>query len=243
MPLEIRQGLELNKIKVHEGRDNLIINPNSKISNVNNNSEMRIVENSEMKIGIDISSSRIRENSEMKIGENSERRIGLDKMEKEEEKEKEKNDKEKLKSLMRKTVFTSTELCKTASCSICIRDKNLKRKNSKFIQAEQQMHKVTDFLEIIKLNKEFKILKYLILNNVQQKCLPFVRNVGIKKDGYEDEDSKELIDSLEDHFDSVKKIGKYIKRIKEEEEFTPCDKKLMNIITPEIKNMIDRYEN
>ena len=67
-------------------------------------------------------------------------------------------------------------------------------------------------MQIVRLNKEFKALKYLLLNNNQQKSLDFISNLKINQEGfgYDDEDFLELMDSNKDRFEILKTINKYL---------------------------------
>jgi len=106
------------------------------------------------------------------------------------------------------------------------------------------MNKGKDFLEIIKMNKDLKIIKYLLLDNIQQKCLDFTKNLQINQEGYgyDDKNFPELMDSNLNNETLLKIIKKYFDYKTKENEITTIDEKLLNIIDPNIKKLLSEIE-
>ena len=238
-----------NLNQVENSNPNLIINP-SLIQNLdisqNLNLDINEKDNSERAINIIkeniVKEKEIKNNNENlneNLNENGNEiksQIENQKLEKEKI---EKNYKEELKILFDKKILTTWELFKYSYFSFCFNEK-LKKKYEKFDLAIKRICKGTDFLEMIKLNKEFKILKYLTLNNIQQKSMDFINNLPLNKEGFfsEDDNFPEVLDTGYDNFDCIKILSKYFKTKSDSGDLSAYDKKILKIIHPDIKEML-----
>ena len=82
-------------------------------------------------------------------------------------------------------MFTNSEIFKSSYYLMC-GNEELKDKNSKYELARENIHKGTDYLELIKLNRDFKVLKHLLLNNVQQKTIDFISKLKMGQENFYD---------------------------------------------------------
>ena len=216
-------SLNLNLNEQENENVNQNINPNLR-SNLNDNEKYNNEYNND------------NENSRIRFNVNPEINII-----KEKEKEKaEINHKEKLKSLFKMTLYNSCDLFKYAYFSFCSNEK-FKKKFQKFNLAKNRIHKSTDFLEMIKLLKEFNIVKYLLLNNLQQKSLDFINNLTIDKEGYsfEDDSFPEVLESGFDRFEYIKILRKYFQTKIQYGNLSVFDKKILNVLQPDIKEILE----
>ena len=85
--------------------------------------------------------------------------------------------------------------------------------------------------------KEFKVLKYLLLNNFQQKTLDFTNNLLIEKEGYgyDCENFPELMNS-DDNFKNLEKVKNYFVTREKYNTIFDIDKKLFKIIDSDLKD-------
>jgi len=86
--------------------------------------------------------------------------------------------------------------------------------------------------------KEFKVLKYLLLNNFQQKTLDFTNNLLIEKEGYgyDCQYFPELMKSGEDNLKNLEKVKNYFVLRSEYNTISDIDKKLFKIIDSDLKD-------
>jgi hypothetical protein len=119
------------------------------------------------------------------------------------------------------------------------RNEELKKKNSKYNLANEKINLGTDYLEMIKLNKDFKVLKYLLLNNVQQKTFDFLSNLKIGQDKWYDTREYPEIFKSKDSYETMKIIKKYYER---QNESSNIDNKLFSLIHPKVKKILEEID-
>ena len=147
-----------------------------------------------------------------------------------------------IKALKKKTKFTNTEIFRSSYYMMCFNNE-LKNKNSNYLLANKNIHKGTDYLEIIKLNRDFKVLKFLLLNDVQQKTMTFTSNLKINQDSfYDNKEYSEILDSKMDIFETIKKINNYFNTRAKADQVTKIDERIFYIIHPKIKKIFNELE-
>ena len=105
----------------------------------------------------------------------------------------------------------------------------------KYLKGENNIHKGTDFLQIIKLNRDFKVFRYLILNNLQQKTFEFLSNLKIDNEKiYEPKVNIEVYKG-----NNILQTMKLMKNYYEAEDLNIVDKKLFELIHPKIKKILN----
>ena len=111
--------------------------------------------------------------------------------------------------------------------------------------ANNYIHNATDYLQMIKMKKEFMILKHLMLNNIQQKCFQFIKNINFNQDGFVniDKDLPEIMDVNMDLKEVLELLKKYFETKIKLKTITDIDKKILNIIDPKVKEIFDQLEN
>ena len=108
--------------------------------------------------------------------------------------------------------------------------------------AKKNIFKGTDFLEMIKLNRDFKVLKYLLLNNVQQKTFDFVSNLKLgEHNWYDMENYSEIINS-KDINETIKIMKEYYAIELRRNKKYKIDNKLYSLIHPKIKEIIEEAD-
>jgi hypothetical protein len=138
----------------------------------------------------------------------------------------------------KKKKFTDAEIFRTSYYLIC-GNQNLKKKNLKYNLALENIYTGTDYLEVIKLNRDFKILKYLLFNNVQQRLFDFLINLKLGDHRlYDRNEYPEIIDA-KDAFESLKMIKKYYEIESKEFGINRIDNKLLQILHPNIKKILE----
>jgi len=173
-----------------------------------------------------------------------------EKEEKENEKEKEKEQKEEkkiyqiFKEIMNKMKFTNFEIFRTSYFLTCF-NKRLERKKYAYNLAVEDIHKATDYLEIIKLKRHFKIMQYLLLDSEIIKSFPFIGNPKKNDKGYNHEfkEYAEIFVANLDIKENLNKVSKYFEKKIQFDEMNVIDKKVWGIINPKIKNVFDHIEN
>ena len=139
----------------------------------------------------------------------------------------------------RKKKFTDEEIFKTAYYLFCCGNQNLKKKNLEYNLAIQNISTGTDYLEVVKLNREFKILKYLLLNNVQQRLFDFLINLKLGEQKLYDINEYPGIIDAEDAYESLKIIRSYYENELNENGINKIDNKLLQILHPNIKKILE----
>ena len=84
-------------------------------------------------------------------------------------------------------------------------------------------------------------MKYLTLNNVQQKSMDYINNIQIDKDGYsnQDENFPEVLNKDFDNFEYIKILSNYFKTKINSGNLSNNDKKILEIINPDIKEILE----
>ena len=209
-------NIELNELFKIEKRINLKLNEKKRNENsiINRRSEI-----------IDLSNNRL--NNEDSIPYRKD-------LDKEENIEKNCNESKIIEILKKRQIFTNSEIFKSSYYFFC-NNKEWRKKDSNYRIAVKNVSKATDFLEVIKMNREFKILKYLLLNNVQQKMLFFTRNLETNQDNLNDQKEYTEILHSKDIFETIKYIQKYYENKLKEDGISKIDEKIFKIIHPNIK--------
>jgi hypothetical protein len=144
-----------------------------------------------------------------------------------------------VKTLKKQKIFTNCEIFKTSylKCFKCC-IKNLKEKNIKYDLSTKCLKKITDFLEIVKFIREFKVLKYLLFNNIQQKSFDYVSNLKIGDDMFNHLEEYQNIIKEGDELEKIKILNNYYKMKINENNLSKIDEKLFSLFHPKIKNLI-----
>jgi len=144
---------------------------------------------------------------------------------------------------MGKLKFTNSELLKSAYCFKCSNEKE-KKKGKAYRYAIMDIEKHTDFIEMIKLKRDFKILQYLTLDFEHVKCMPLIGNPNRFEEGFRHENQefaeifnpkiniKEMLTLVNSYFDKVEKSG----------NAKIIDRKLWEIIHPKIKSLLHEMD-
>ena len=122
------------------------------------------------------------------------------------------------------------------------RNEDLKKKNLNYNLAKEKINKGTDYLELVKLNRDFKILKFLLMNNVQQKTIDFISNLKIGQDKWYDSNEYQEVINSKNPYETLKIIKKYFEIKSRDNETTKIDSKLISLIHPKIKKILDEIK-
>ena len=147
------------------------------------------------------------------------------------------------KILMNKMKFSNFEIFRTSYFLTCF-NKKLTKKKTAYNLAVKDIHKGTDYLEIIKLNRNFKIMQYLLLENQQIKCFPFISNPKRYEDGY-NHDIKDYAEIFMPKLimkENIFKIHEHFERKIENKEMNIIDNRIWGIFNHKIKNLFDHVE-
>ena len=144
---------------------------------------------------------------------------------------------------MKKMKFSNCELFRSSYGLLCC-NKDLRKKNSSYLLARKDIHNRTDYLEMIRLNRNFKIIQYLLLNENQRICFPFISNPDKFEKGYE-HSNKEYAQIFNPNFDlkgNIWKIKDHYDKIQSKQQLSKLDMKLWEIIHPKVKSLFDHID-
>jgi hypothetical protein len=144
-----------------------------------------------------------------------------------------------IKALKNRKFYSNCEIFRSSYYLIC-GNQQLKKNNKQYKLANENICMGTDYLEIIKLNRDFKVLKYLVLNNIQQKVLDLIGNLKLGENKFYDLNENSEILNVKDTNETLKIIKKYYER---GNGIDKIDKKLYHLIHPKIRKIIEDIEN